>query len=985
MKVQNKKIIIGIIASLVLVSSISVIAPVIAHYTNSYNKNSILLSAANNYNTRKLSNIKYPESTNTLITNLTYINKYINSTLIVKENRLRLSILGGKYDKSTKYKDVDNKKKSELAQFSHALKHVHRYGDQVRETIYNSINSLNKENSVIAQIIPIIKEHPYTYNIYLNEKKIFIPNISFFININDLNSRNNLDSKTSDISNNSYGISVNNTNLNSVAFSSEEDGTGAQTMLEMGSGVYAAAFTKITFQAQIITFNKTSNTFEYETPTAKENTTSATHASTKLDSENSEISSINSLKNNNLSYFNENRIILSNLNSLSNTKKSDLILPGIPIPINPNYLPNYFNKELLNAAVARVEYNHISSFKHNHSLYYPLIFSPFLVVGVLGVIVVPVVIRYKYKKIVKRKIETDAAYNLHLKIDKLDHDIENFNVSIVTNEEFTTHVTDISTRISEIKTDIVNNPLSKSDKNRLTERFNDALKNYNTKTFTRRLELQLSGIHDVYPIEEPPALNNSSALNNVQNQQLSQVQNQNKVNIERLIENYNTSETELNSQINAINNQEELDALIDSTKAIFVGTIVQLNENDYVSKNEKTRLIGEVQNILDEISNKAGVRSNQIKLIQQAAEQKALNDQIKERNINRENSQLAIDTKGREIQSLSDLKITKEEELDESATIISAQIAGIIDEIKQKDYNPDDYGELTIQANSLYTALSEKVLNAKKVFREANRKEIQNIIDAHADIIHRLKDITQKDKLTNEAKILRDQIPAIKRLVRDKDYNDNETLAQLYTNVDSLDSLVNQIEHLTNISIDNSIHLHTIKTWIVSKITIADQRIRDTYNTEAALPTAESVIDFVTKTENEFIAPIVSRARNEAKILDIEFLQKHNTNIRHLRTHNKTLYESKKNALIKINNELRSSITNKQQELSTTHKIIHDKKLPDGTKVNSINIKEQKNKRDSLITELNDMSLQLDKNNQEVTKFANFHLPETFMNILDYE
>ena len=40
-------------------------------------------------------------------------------------------------------------------------------------------------------------------------------------------------------------------------------------MYKVDSSIYAATFKKISFQASIITFDQTLNSFEYETPAAK--------------------------------------------------------------------------------------------------------------------------------------------------------------------------------------------------------------------------------------------------------------------------------------------------------------------------------------------------------------------------------------------------------------------------------------------------------------------------------------------------------------------------------------------------------------------------------------------------------------------------------------------------------------------------------------------------------------------------------------------
>ena len=481
MKIQNKKIIIGIITGLALISSICVIAPVFAHYTNTNSKNSILLSTASKYNTNKLLNNKNSESTNTIINNLTYINKYLNSTLIVKEKLLRLSILGGKYDKSDKYKNDKNKKRSELAQISHDLKHVHRYGDQVGTTIDNSTTSLTKESGVISQIIPLIQDHPYTYNSYLNKMNISIPNISFFINKDSSTSSNNLNSKTDDISNSSYGVNTNNTNLNSIAFSSEEDGTGAKTMYKSGSSIYAAVLTKISFQASIITFDKTTNSFKYETPTSKVAKTTKTSQSTKLDSDNSEFLNGNFLKINNSSYFDSSRIALSTINSSNND-----FAKGLPVPVVPNYLPGYFNNQLSNAAEAKINYNGIRSFKNNNSLYYPVIFLPIFMpialhtVGSIITSIAHIPISIKAKK-QKRLLFQDST----LRLDLLDSDIA---MQELTKDNYHKETGDTNDRFVNIEKSFKDIPLNHKDRISLLTRLGTAKTAY-TNDYRKKARL----------------------------------------------------------------------------------------------------------------------------------------------------------------------------------------------------------------------------------------------------------------------------------------------------------------------------------------------------------------------------------------------------------------------------------------------------------------------------------------------------------------
>ena len=472
MKVQNKKIIIGIITSLLLVSSVVALVPIISHYTDSYNKNSIIVSTINNYSRTKLLNnsCQYPISTGILINNLTYINKYINSTLIVKEKLLKLSILGGRYDKSVKYKNDKKKKRSELAQFSHDIKHVHRYGDQVATTIDNSTTSLTKESGIISQIIPIIQDHPYTFNSYLNKIKASIPNISFFINKDSSTSSNNLNSKTDDISNSSYGVNTNNTNLNSIAFSSEEDGTGAKTMYKSGSSIYAAVLTKISFQASIITFDKTTNSFKYETPTSKVAKTTKTSQSTKLDSDNSEFLNGNFLKINNSSYFDSSRIALSTINSSNNDFAQDL-----PVPVVPNYLPGYFNNQLSNAAEAKINYNGIRSFRSNYSLYIPAIVLGqiwvFVTAAIIGVAIAHIPIGIETKK-----FQHLLSNDFNTKLDELNRYIRDGQIERL-NDGSNEFADNINVRFTALKKDVKMNQLKKSDKVRILARIDDCWTN----------------------------------------------------------------------------------------------------------------------------------------------------------------------------------------------------------------------------------------------------------------------------------------------------------------------------------------------------------------------------------------------------------------------------------------------------------------------------------------------------------------------------
>ena len=600
MKIKNKKIIIGIIVSLTLISSISVLASVITHYTDKYSKNSILSNAVSNYNTSKLLNNKYSVSPNTLINNLTYINKYINSTLIVKEKLLKLSILGGRYDKSDKYKNDKKRKRSELAQFSHALKHVHRYGDQVGVTIDNSTTTLTKESGVISQIIPIIQDHPYTYNSYLNKLKISIPNISFFVDKDSSISSNNLNNKTSDISNNSYGFSINNTNLNSITFSSEENGVGAKTMYSIGSSIYAAAFTKISFQANIITFDNTTNSFKYETPTAKVIKTGKTSANTRLDSDNSEISNGNPNRTNSWTYFNSSRTALTSQNSSNNA-----LTQNLPTPLTPNYLPDYFNTQLSNAAEAKINYNHISSFKNNHSLYYPAIFIPIFMpatIHIIGSIICSIV----YIPIRKKAIENERLLNNNTisRLNQIERDITMQNL---TKENYSAVTDGMYDRLDTVAGDLNKNPFKYEDRNQLLTRLATIRTSYNTEV------IKTAGVHGIQ-LQRPVQVVGDDGVGSA---------------LDVPTDAQNTHKSAINDYIREATQgitSGDTEALIDAQPTLELlnitveGDLINLTESlkkiktevDYIAEQDKILLTKKLEHCVSQINDLANIRRAQL-------------------------------------------------------------------------------------------------------------------------------------------------------------------------------------------------------------------------------------------------------------------------------------------------------------------------------------------------------------------------------------
>ena len=764
MKVKNKKIVIGIITSLVLVSSISVLAPIIVHYANSYSKNSLLLTAANNYSTRKLSDREYSESTNTLINNLTYINKYINSTLIVKEKLLKLSILGGKYDNSKKYKDDKNRKMSELARFSHTLKHVHRYGDQARATIDNSTTSLNKESSVISQIIPIIKDHPYTYNSYLNEMKISIPNISFFIN-NDLSSSNNLNSKTSDISNSSYGINKNNTNLNSIAFSSEEDSFNAKTIHTASSSIYAAVSKKITFQAHIITFDKTSNSFKYETPTAKENFTSKIPTKPQSGLKNVEIISGNSLKTNNSSYFNSSRAVLSDLNSLSNTP--------LPTPLNPTYLPNYFKKSLANAAEARVRYNQISSFRNNYSIYLPAI-----ILGLPGLVITSgIAIAHITVGIKTKKLQSKYSKDFTPRLDQLASDVTNDHIATITNDNFREFVDGINNSFTDLKLDVKTIPLKKSDRRRISSRIHSIEAIYNNNTQARKAKLVIADA------ENQPLADSAGDNHRILNE-LVQSQKENKAKIQNMIAEYDTKK--IGDDMDNINTTEDLTVYVQETTRLFDEQLNNIaSVNGYVNPADSSSLCNDIQTVIDKINGMSMAR----RAIINAHSRIRRDDEIRSKQENKESSQADIDNIRTEIIALNDIK--DEVKLTESAKATNDKIHTTIGSITDEKYNtPEEAKVLKDQAIELSDSLSQKVDAIRTQIRDTNRASAEAEIEAHRVRITKLNQIDNRDELHASAKELSNDINGILDSVNSRIYSGPGVQADLQFNAKYLDELI---------------------------------------------------------------------------------------------------------------------------------------------------------------------------------------------------
>ena len=412
MRVKNQKYIIGIITSLILVSSISVLVPIVKHYSESFSKNSILLSAASKYSGANLLGNSINQATSSLINNLSYVREYISSSVLQKQKILELSIVGSHYDKS----DISSKhyKESELATLNRtSFAKKNRYRKQTIATINNSKKYLNSEDKVISQIIPILKEHPYTYSSYLSLNGLIIPNINFFLNSDESFASNNLNSKTSNISNNKYEINNSSTNLNSVAFSSEENVVSAKALSTAGSSLTKAWFKQVSFNAKIVTFNTHTNSYEYAKATSKDITKDSI-SSTQLNNNligtsNSEIISGSYFKDGDSPYFNLNRNNLSQTDSSFNDSIPNSIINPILSVINP-ILPNYFNTHLGVIAKATIKYKSVASYTHN-MLWYNF-------GGMLAGTLITAIGYGIYHKVIKNRIKKDK-----LKLEQINKSI----------------------------------------------------------------------------------------------------------------------------------------------------------------------------------------------------------------------------------------------------------------------------------------------------------------------------------------------------------------------------------------------------------------------------------------------------------------------------------------------------------------------------------------------------------------------------------
>ena len=353
---KTKKVLIGVF-SLIILSSFSTLASLIIHNLNN-TKNLTAVRTIKNYKKESPINKHYNIALSSLIRNLTYVEEYIQESVISKQDALKYSILG------CNTKGIKHYKISELGWLNkHSTIKKNRYSHQVNATITNSNNNLDNENKKIKDIIAILKNHPYTYQQYLNINKYIIPNISFFIKKPSSTNLDNLKLKPRGIYSNSYYINHTNTNIANISDQTEEDVVGAKQVSIMGSSITKAVFNQISFTGKIISFNPYANSYQFAVITSKFNTIKKKNINLAneniLKAKNSKISKSILIKINHLSFLTSNRLKLTKLLSLSNVLVNN----------NNTYYPQYFNKYSDLLGKSNIKYNEINKFKNNKSLY----------------------------------------------------------------------------------------------------------------------------------------------------------------------------------------------------------------------------------------------------------------------------------------------------------------------------------------------------------------------------------------------------------------------------------------------------------------------------------------------------------------------------------------------------------------------------------------------------------------------------------------
>ena len=370
MRIKNKKYIIWIISVLVLASSISIFVPFISNNVSKHSKNYLLAF------TKKYRSIKSPnndiQTSLTLISRLSLIVHYITSSVIANENKLKYLILG------TDNNDLKHKP-SKLDTFNKltSIIGITWYSKEAVANINNSIKKLQYEDKKINSIISVIKIHPYTYQTYLNNDGIIIPNIDFFIN----EEKSITILKTNRISNNLYAIGNSNPSINNVSLSTEEATFGAKAISKSVMSLGKAIFRNIIFSTNIITFNTKLNEYQF----FRTVTTKGKYYSVKT-----RISRNNLAKTNNSVFA---KPVHSQLNNLSNLSPYRIILAK---SISKYYylLTDCDNVSGNNYSSNNISvHNNIFKFKNRNLSYSlliicPLIFIPLLIHFSIGITLV---------------------------------------------------------------------------------------------------------------------------------------------------------------------------------------------------------------------------------------------------------------------------------------------------------------------------------------------------------------------------------------------------------------------------------------------------------------------------------------------------------------------------------------------------------------------------------------------------------------------
>ena len=286
-KIKNIKLLIYNLSSLILLMSTSILTINHINKLNIMDRSNSKININYNSASSEQNNSAYD-----LMNSLNYVKNYLSEIM----------------DKQTSLLYKINHSAFHTIQTKSALFIKHKYIHHANSIINKSNESLYDEYTELNNIIPILMIHPENYQPYLNEMNYIIPNINFFIkDKKDINNQNN------SIKTNIYNI-VNSNNLNKISLASEEATFSTKEITKSGSAIMVATFKDYHFNANIISFNKNKNLFEFMDIAKK---TSDTKNEKKA-----KFLNLN-LKNNNNSFLYQNRIFLTNLTS-NNNKRSNI-------------------------------------------------------------------------------------------------------------------------------------------------------------------------------------------------------------------------------------------------------------------------------------------------------------------------------------------------------------------------------------------------------------------------------------------------------------------------------------------------------------------------------------------------------------------------------------------------------------------------------------------------------------------------------------